>query len=78
MTERVRRLLDDAKSLTPDERAELAEELLALIDGEPDPTVEAAWIVEIERRARRALSSESVGMDWSVVRERLQGKLDQS
>ena len=38
------------------ERAELAADLLASLDGEPETDVKAAWAVEIERRAREALA----------------------
>jgi putative addiction module component (TIGR02574 family) len=75
MTDRLKKLLGDALSLTLDERAELAAELLASMDGEPEADVEAAWAAEIERRAARALSSGWVGTDWDVVRDRVKRKL---
>lgn len=64
MTEKSQKLLLQALELSLDDRAELAAELIASIDGEPDPDAEAAWAAEIERRARRALSGASKGQDW--------------
>ena len=64
MTSRTRELLRDALALPAEERADVAAELLASLE-EPTPAgeteVQAAWAREIERRARRVLSGESVG-----------------
>lgn len=57
--------------LSPEERTDLAEELLASVGGGGQEDVEAAWAQEIERRARRVLAGETQGTDWSVVRERV-------
>jgi hypothetical protein len=38
---------------------------------ETDQSVEEAWALEIERRARRVLAGESTGTDWAEVRARL-------
>lgn len=78
MTERVQKLLGDALRLSLDERAELATELLASMDGEPEADVDAAWAIEIERRAERALSSQWVGTDWEIVRDRVKRKLHEA
>jgi putative addiction module component (TIGR02574 family) len=68
-------LLDLALGLPVEERADLACELLASVDGEVDPGVEQAWAREIERRARRAMSGESQGTEWTVVRARMAARL---
>ncbi len=60
------KVLDEALQLDLSERAELAAELLASLDGEPDADVEAAWAAEIERRAARARSGTDTGRPWSV------------
>lgn len=39
-----------ARELPPDERAQLAEELLGSLQEQPAPDVEAAWDAEIHRR----------------------------
>ena len=64
-------ILTNALRLTTAERAELAAELLASLDGEPEDDVEAAWAAEIERRVERIRSGQAKGRPWSEVRERL-------
>lgn len=65
-------ILNNAKKLSTTERAELAAELLASLDGEPEEAVEAAWAAEIQRRVERVRSGEAKGRPWSEVRERLE------
>ena len=72
MTSREKAVLGETMQLTPKQRARIAAELLASIDGQADRGAETAWAVEIERRAKRALAGKSVGTDWGVVRERIQ------
>jgi putative addiction module component (TIGR02574 family) len=43
-------LTAQAKTLPPEDRARLVEELLESLEPAPDPEVEAAWDREIERR----------------------------
>lgn len=78
MTDRAQALLREALMLLPDERADVAAELLASLDEPPaeDPaTVQAAWSKEIERRARRVLAGESAGEPWEDVRDRIARRL---
>jgi putative addiction module component (TIGR02574 family) len=65
------KLLEDAMRLELAERAELAVELLASLDGAPDEDAEAAWAAEIERRAERARTGEDPGRPWAEVRDEL-------
>ncbi|MBI4509481.1 MAG: addiction module protein [Deltaproteobacteria bacterium] len=65
----------EAMQLSVEERAELAADLIASVDGEPDEDADAAWAAEIERRARRARAGESQGTGWEVVRQRIQDRL---
>jgi hypothetical protein len=69
------RILDEALQLPVTERARVAAELIASIDGPPDPGAQEAWAAEVERRARRSLVSESTSEEWGVVRQRISGKL---
>ncbi|MBC7975015.1 MAG: addiction module protein, partial [Myxococcales bacterium] len=55
MSERARKLLHEAMELPLSERAELVMDLLASLDVEPE--ADAAWVSEIERRAREALAN---------------------
>jgi len=67
LTEQTQAVLATALRLTVKERAELAAELLASLDGEPDEDVEAAWAAEIERRVRRLEVEGSRGRPWQEV-----------
>jgi len=71
-------LLQEALKLPHAERADVAAELLASLDDDASDDledVEKAWPVEIERRARRVLTGESVGAPWSEVKRRIEGCL---
>ena len=71
VTANAQKLLEDALTLTPNERAELAAELLASLDV-TEPDVESAWAAEIERRAAEARQNPNDDEDWRVVLERVQ------
>jgi putative addiction module component (TIGR02574 family) len=71
MTDRARKVLNDALELSLPERAELAADLLASLDGEPEADVEAAWAAEIERRARDAIANPDDDVAWETVRAEL-------
>jgi putative addiction module component (TIGR02574 family) len=67
-------LLSQALQLPLGERAKLAADLIASIDGEPDADAEAAWAKEIARRASRAISGKSNGRAWRGVLNRLKSE----
>jgi len=71
MSERARKLLQDAMELPVQERAVLITDLLATLDGEPDSDVEAAWAAEVENRAREALANPEDDVAWEAVRAEL-------
>jgi putative addiction module component (TIGR02574 family) len=78
MTSRAQELLREALTLPVEERADVAAELLASLDDTPATNaaeVEAAWAREIERRARRVMTGESVGEPWEDVRARVTQRL---
>jgi putative addiction module component (TIGR02574 family) len=75
VTKPAEELLKRALELDLDERAELAAELLASLDGAADANTEAAWTAEIERRATRARSGEDPGTPWLESRERMKRSL---
>ena len=73
ISQRAQAVLHEALALPPDDRAKVAAGLLASLDTEAieDPAeVEAAWAAEIEKRARRVMAGESVGVRWEDVRAR--------
>jgi putative addiction module component (TIGR02574 family) len=75
MTAEVEQVLKVALKLSPEDRAEVAAELLASLDEPVEEGAEAAWAAEIERRARRVLAGESAGTDWAEARARIVSKV---
>jgi Putative addiction module component len=78
MGNQARQLLEAALALPKEERADLAEQLLASVEAdvtdadmfgeqEPDPEIEKAWATEITRRAERALRGETAGIPGAEV-----------
>jgi hypothetical protein len=87
MGNQARQILEAALALPKDERADLADKLLASIEEdvsdadmfgaqEPDPAVERDWAEEITRRAERALRGETKGIPGETVREQDRAILD--
>ena len=78
MSDQAEALLREALALPEEDRADVAAELLASLNA-PSPddpaTVRTLWAQELERRARRALSGDAIGEDWSSVRESLADEL---
>lgn len=68
-------LLDAALALPLDERAKLAREIIASLDGEPDADAEEAWASEVERRIREIKSGEVKTVPRSVASERIADRL---
>lgn len=78
MTSKAADLLREALTLPIQERADVAAELLASLDDaatDDAAAVEAAWALEIERRARRVMAGESSGTAWEEVRRRAEAEL---
>ena len=77
MTDRAQALLREALTLPPEERADVAAELLASLDDTETDVVdiEAAWAAEIEKGTRRVLAGESPGISWDDVRRRAEAEL---
>ncbi len=77
MTDHARKLHQDALELPRPERAELAADLLASLDDEPEEEedVEAAWAVEIERRVQHTQENPQEGVSWETVRAEMYADL---
>jgi putative addiction module component (TIGR02574 family) len=69
VNEPAKRILDEALKLSIPQRAEVAAELLASLDGEPEPDAEAAWTAEIEQRFRRIRSGQANGRPWAEIHD---------
>lgn len=71
-------LREEVLALPTGVRAELAAELLASLETDPEhdlDDIHAQWVAEIERRARRALAGDGTSQDWVAVRQRLSDSL---
>lgn len=70
MNDRVRAIVEEARKLTPEERLELFDLLEAEFpggsEGAPEE-IEAAWLVEVERRIAEAERGEAVFFDAEEV-----------
>ena len=56
------------------ERARVARELLASLE-EPDDAIAAAWVDELERRAREVATGKVATLSWEEVREAITAEL---
>ena len=75
MTQKSKKLLVKAMELSEAERAELARELIASLDGPADLGVEEAWAEEIRKRIDESRENPSEGSSWAEVRDRIEKKL---
>jgi putative addiction module component (TIGR02574 family) len=72
MTKDAERLFHEALDLPESERAELAAQLLATLDGPADEDVDEAWAAEVERRCADLDAGRVATMDWEAVRKRIE------
>ena len=75
MTPEVSRLLEQALSLSVEEREALADSLISNLDGKVDEGVHAAWEAEIGKRVAELDSGEVKTTSWEKVRKRNLAKL---
>jgi putative addiction module component (TIGR02574 family) len=68
-------ILKQALELKEEERAELASLLIESLDELGEDGVEAAWVIEIERRMAELDSGAAKTLPWDEVREKLHGRL---
>lgn len=75
MTKATEAVLANALRLDVDERAELAAELLASLDGPADPDAEAAWAAEVKRRID-GIEDGTVDLEpWEDVKRRIEKEI---
>jgi putative addiction module component (TIGR02574 family) len=72
MTQATAAVLAEALRLDEEARAELAAELLASLDGPTDPTADAEWAKEIERRVASIESGKAILEPWDSMRRRIE------
>ena len=68
-------ILSAALSLSPGERAMLADHLLTSLDGPNQKAIDAAWAEEAERRAREIDEGKVELIDGELVMERLRSRI---
>ena len=71
MTDKTQTILEQAMKLSPNERAEVAEELISSLDETTDVDVEKAWQEEIQRRIQQIDSGEVKTIPWEVVQRQM-------
>lgn len=69
------KIIEDALGLSLDERAQVAREIIASIDGAAGEDVEDAWAAEIERRLKDIDEGRVTLEDWGSVRQRIRNRL---
>ena len=75
MTDTAETVLARALRLDPDDRAQLAAELIASLDGPADPDVEAEWAAEIDRRVAAVDAGAMSLSPWPEVKQRIEREL---
>ncbi|MBT3222747.1 MAG: addiction module protein [Proteobacteria bacterium] len=76
MTQAVRNLLDQAQTLSEEERLELATELVARL-GVRDPGWDAAWSEELQQRLVDVRAGRVRLVEWAEVRQAVNKRLQQ-
>jgi len=74
-TEALETVRESALALDEQERAELARDLVASLDGPPDPDVAEAWDREICRRINEIESGRAVLLEPEEVLARIRARL---
>jgi len=64
-------ILDRALEMPENDRAAIAERLLASLDAQPDRNVEEAWQQEIQRRLSELDRGDVESVPWEEVRSRM-------
>lgn len=75
MTEAAVRLRETLLTLPEEDRAWLAAELAASLDGPPDVDADEAWDGEVQRRIAELRTGKAKLLSWADVSERLEDRL---
>lgn len=70
-------LLEAALALPLEERARLASEIIASLDGPPDSGTQEAWALEIARRIRELEEGGVQTVSWAEAEKRIRERLRQ-
>jgi len=72
------KLRTEALNLPEPDRAELAQQLLASLDGAPDPGVEEAWDAEIRRRLAEIDAGTAQLIDRAEFSRRMRARISRA
>lgn len=70
------RILAEALQISPQDRAQIAERLIASLETDIDLDVETAWQQEVQQRLRAVENGEVTLLSWEEVRAKLRGGSD--
>ena len=68
-------VLAEALQLPPEERADVARQLIASLDEPTDEDVEASWLAEAERRLEEVERGTARCEPWEAVHDRIAARL---
>jgi putative addiction module component (TIGR02574 family) len=71
MSEAAKQLLEQAMSLSPEERVRVARQLLSSVDELEEDEWERAWLAELDQRLARTLASDEPALSWEQLQQRL-------
>ena len=71
MTDKTQAIVEQSLKLSPPERADVAEQLLASLDDALDSDVEKAWQEEVQQRLQQVERGEVKAIPWEEVQRRL-------
>lgn len=74
MNEATEKILQQALTMPPQDRAFIAERLITSLDTITDTDVEIAWQQEIQKRLSEIENGEVTLVPWEEVRKRLRGQ----
>jgi hypothetical protein len=72
VTKPAKKVLSEALTLDTRERAEIAAQLIASLDGEPDEDVEAAWAADVDGLIREVEAGRATLVPWGGVERRVE------
>jgi putative addiction module component (TIGR02574 family) len=75
VTKPAEKVLSEALTLDLRERAEVAAQLIASLDGEPEQDVEAAWAAEVDRRIEAVEAGRAKLVPWADVERRVEEEI---
>jgi len=75
VTKPAEKVSSEALTLDTRERAEIAAQLIASLDGEPDDDVEAAWAAEVDRRIGEVEAGRAKLVPWDDVERRVEKEI---